>query len=319
MLGYGIEADRIDMMTTFLEPAWKGLGSKLDPDLDAFCRRVVRERIEVWDMAGADHVLGGGGRAWKTVFYNEVLRYIPAGDTHSLLVSRPEGVVHLTTHSFHRNVEAGQNLPLLRVLLPAFKAGLDTIDRLAGHRATLDAVSEPLAAFDVDGREVHRNAALSRVLDLDPEAAHIRLKLDELAARVRLLGFPLRTESSRTAPVTAEVRTARGRYMLRAVLLGPGTFGSDGAFLVTVEAVDEAPILPAAAEVRARHGLTRREAEIALLVAQGLSNEQISDRLFVSRHTGRHHVEALMDKLGLQGRGRASVALHLLRAEPTPS
>jgi ATP/maltotriose-dependent transcriptional regulator MalT len=34
-------------------------------------------------------------------------------------------------------------------------------------------------------------------------------------------------------------------------------------------------------------------ATVAFLVAQGRSNDEITDRLFVSKHTVRHHIEAL--------------------------
>ena len=52
--------------------------------------------------------------------------------------------------------------------------------------------------------------------------------------------------------------------------------------------------------------LTRREREVALLVARGLSNRQIASELSVSRSTANNHVARILRKLGL--RSRAQIA-----------
>jgi DNA-binding NarL/FixJ family response regulator len=51
--------------------------------------------------------------------------------------------------------------------------------------------------------------------------------------------------------------------------------------------------------------LTRRELEVLRLVAQGLRNAQIGDRLVVSEKTVDHHVPAILRKLGVRTRGEA--------------
>lgn len=48
--------------------------------------------------------------------------------------------------------------------------------------------------------------------------------------------------------------------------------------------------------------LTPREAEVLELLAEGLSNEEIADRLVISRHTVARHRENLMRKLRLHNR-----------------
>jgi DNA-binding CsgD family transcriptional regulator len=52
------------------------------------------------------------------------------------------------------------------------------------------------------------------------------------------------------------------------------------------------------AEARERFGLTAREIEVARLVAEGLTNQELADRLGVSFFTARNHVERLLPKLG---------------------
>ena len=53
--------------------------------------------------------------------------------------------------------------------------------------------------------------------------------------------------------------------------------------------------------------LTAREAEILVLVGQGLSNKEIARRLGISVHTVKFHLEALFEKLGATSRAEAVV------------
>src|SRR3989454_12851841 len=50
--------------------------------------------------------------------------------------------------------------------------------------------------------------------------------------------------------------------------------------------------------------LTRREREIAELVAQGQSNREIADKLFISERTAEGHVEQIRNKLGFRSRSQ---------------
>jgi DNA-binding CsgD family transcriptional regulator len=54
--------------------------------------------------------------------------------------------------------------------------------------------------------------------------------------------------------------------------------------------------------------LTPREVEVLALVAQGLRNRQIAERLFLSPKTVGHHVGAILRKLDVQTRGEAGAA-----------
>ena len=53
-------------------------------------------------------------------------------------------------------------------------------------------------------------------------------------------------------------------------------------------------------------GLTAREMEVLALVAQGLRNAEIADRLVLAAKTVDHHVSAILRKLDVRTRGRAS-------------
>ncbi|MFD3499525.1 ATP-binding protein [Streptomyces sp. NPDC058678] len=50
--------------------------------------------------------------------------------------------------------------------------------------------------------------------------------------------------------------------------------------------------------------LTRRETQVAELVAEGLANQQIADRLVIARRTAEGHVERILSKLGFNNRSQ---------------
>ena len=52
--------------------------------------------------------------------------------------------------------------------------------------------------------------------------------------------------------------------------------------------------------------LTQRELEVLELLAAGLRNGDIAERLFVAVKTVDHHVASILRKLGARGRGEAA-------------
>jgi len=65
-------------------------------------------------------------------------------------------------------------------------------------------------------------------------------------------------------------------------------------------------------------GLTPREVEVLGLVARGLTNRQIAERLVISRKTASNHVEHIYAKIGIRSRAAAGLfaAQHGLLPEP---
>ena len=51
--------------------------------------------------------------------------------------------------------------------------------------------------------------------------------------------------------------------------------------------------------------LSERELEVLKLMAEGLSNQQIADRLIISLSTTKNHVHNIIEKLNVQGRTQA--------------
>ncbi len=76
--------------------------------------------------------------------------------------------------------------------------------------------------------------------------------------------------------------------------------------LKLIQEINRPPKLPSTHE-----SLTEREIEVLILVAQGLTNQEIADILHISERTVRNHVGNILAKLHLANRTQA--ALHALR------
>ena len=76
---------------------------------------------------------------------------------------------------------------------------------------------------------------------------------------------------------------------------------------------------PAGARATTRQhpaGLTRREDEVLTLLCEGLTNDEIAQRLVVSTRTVDHHVSAVLAKLGVSSRGAAAAQARSLGLVP---
>jgi pimeloyl-ACP methyl ester carboxylesterase/DNA-binding CsgD family transcriptional regulator len=91
----------------------------------------------------------------------------------------------------------------------------------------------------------------------------------------------------------------------------PGTWSMFAAG--PVEAPPE-PV-PAAPEI----ALSHRESEVAQLLARGLSNREIAERLFISERTVDNHVSHILAKLGFDSRVQVATWVAAGRAQGAPS
>jgi DNA-binding CsgD family transcriptional regulator len=217
-------------------------------------------------------------------------------------------LVHHDSRTGRRFGERG--LLLMQLLLPAFRAGTANYLALAGAHGRLaemlDRLPTVLLVYDRRGRLLHANAASSRVMTgLGGEA--LRQEADALARR--LLSTPTGATGNVMAPAV-DVGVAQDRFRLTASFIGDTELGGGAALFMTVER--RAPSGPDPDVLRQRHRLTAKEAEVALLLAtEGASNRELAERLHISPHTARHHVEQVLLKLDVKN--RAAVGPKLAR------
>jgi DNA-binding CsgD family transcriptional regulator len=96
----------------------------------------------------------------------------------------------------------------------------------------------------------------------------------------------------RTEPLS-ELRSCIERVALGQIWLGQ----TEGEYLL--EAIQSTPSCDGLGELAS---ITRREAEVAELAAQGLSNKQIAHQLALSEHTVKNHLFHIFEKLHVSNR-----------------
>ncbi|WP_217592916.1 response regulator transcription factor [Cohnella sp. GbtcB17] len=67
---------------------------------------------------------------------------------------------------------------------------------------------------------------------------------------------------------------------------------------------------PAQVEAQPHEELTDREMEVLQLIAQGKSNQEIADELFIGIKTVKYHLTNMFSKLGVEDRTQAAIYAH---------
>ena len=271
------------------------------------------------DIAHEDELLPRAALE-TSAFYHEFLRPNRIFDivTAGVDFGGPQPArLHLSSRRRRSAAEIASQRQLLESVLPAFRAGLVLWRQLGQRRAQLaamlDALGDAVLLYDPSGALVHANPAAARLLD-GPDAGRLRSEAQSAAWAVSAVARRAERGPAGTKPTvttagsaTRSVRTGGRVLQLRAALAPAWVLGREPGVLVTVDVAT--PRAPDAAELRARYGLTARELEVARLVAEGLSNNAIAERLGVSFFTARNHVERLLAKLGADSRARAGAIL----------
>jgi DNA-binding NarL/FixJ family response regulator len=185
------------------------------------------------------------------------------------------------------------------------------------HPAMVEAVAEVLTEHGVQvvGRVRDGEHALSALKELGPDVAVVDVRMP------RVSGIELARQAGRAAPGTSIILyTAYGDRALITEAIDAGVRGfvlKEAPLSDLVRAVELVasggtyvdPVLAgvlATAEVTGKvPALTQREREVLRLLADGLSNEEIGKRLFISPETVRTHVRKAMKKLDADTRTQA--------------
>jgi DNA-binding CsgD family transcriptional regulator len=212
---------------------------------------------------------------------------------------------------FHRPVRAAPFSPgdtaRLRRLIPPLQAVLSNLAHTEAERLTgrvLDELVEcgagtGLMVLDQDLRLRHANRRMLAELGAESDRSG-GLGADGFGAlRKRLLDSP--------PPAGTSVRTVLelggGGTRPRRLEIEIRTFRNGDGGIYYMLAAPEAGS-PAGEPLGARHGLTRRETEVAELVCEGRTSPQIARQLGISRRTVENHLRAVYDKIGINSRAQ---------------
>jgi DNA-binding CsgD family transcriptional regulator len=224
----------------------------------------------------------------------QALATVPAREQGvvTLLVPTPDGDVHVTSMTPALPGEKGlvlvgsrradfpteRELYLLRVAVGQAAISIHTARRLAGERAARIAAEDALRL---------RNVFLATLAqDLRDVATPLAL-LSDCATQMQAL---------------ATASDQPNREPLLASMNAGFTEGADGASSSRSATRPEACV--PLTEPPAR--LSRREAEVLGLLAQGLSNKEIAGILWLSERTVERHITSLYRKIGVERRSEAT-------------
>jgi DNA-binding CsgD family transcriptional regulator len=205
-------------------------------------------------------------------------------------------------------------LAMMRLAAPAFEAGVATLIAAGTWRSSLAGALDSLitAAWVFAGRGekvIHRNATAAYLLNEDPEASIVESAVAALARSLAESADRTKSTNGNEWSVDAKttVRTKSASYVLRGSYVAAARLGPSRTILVVARRTSRRPLDQAA--LRERHALTQRELQVAELVVDGFGVAEISQRLGISLHTARRHLEQLYKKLGVHSRGEAQRVL----------
>jgi len=173
--------------------------------------------------------------------------------------------------------------------------------------STLNALGVSVLVFDESIRLQHVTDAGSVLLARDGEAAVITDACARLARSTRLGAARDALTTAASDQSNADLRTSTTRYRLRACIQHSSPSEATKYVLVALERLTSVPV--SEEQLRLRFALTAAEARVTLLLADGLSNQEIALRLAISQSTARRHTERVFDKMGVKARSRVGAML----------
>ena len=204
-------------------------------------------------------------------------------------------------------------------------------------RMGLKAILEAEDDIEVVGEASSAREAISAVPYLSPSVVLMDIRMEGMngieACRLIKSASPrvnvvMLTSFSEEEAVMSSIMAGASGYLLknlgRADLLKSIRAVAQGQNLldpaVTSKVMERLRQLTAKEQDRALNVISVREKEVLALIAQGLTNKEIAEKLFISENTARNHVSRILDKLGLARRSEAAAfaAQHgLLDSDPT--
>jgi DNA-binding CsgD family transcriptional regulator len=148
--------------------------------------------------------------------------------------------------------------------------------------------------------------ARARVLIAEGEGPAAGPHLQAALAVFARLEMPLEAGRTHLLLATAAAHEDEAIAEARAALAAFEELGAAADADAAASLLRSLGVRSARAGERGPNALTRRETEVLALLAEGLSNREIAERLFLTRKTVEHHVARVLSKLGLRSRAEAA-------------
>ena len=272
-------------------------------------------------MAAVAHGMAGDRAAAKrsiaaaqaiaTDLYPPKILLLQAQALNALLEGDLDTVRSATSEAVRASREAGDLYSLDQLLL--------NLGLVALMRGDLEGAKPPLTEALRIARQIDDRLAQYCLLDaLGCHAAgsgQTRLAAQLLGAAETVQAGIGGSVVPHVAPLVAQAkesaRAALGSPSFQAELEAGRRLGRDAAIGLALG--EPAQVTATAAADPWASPLRKREAEVAHLVAEGLSNKQIGARLFISEHTVDSHIRSILNKLGVNS--RAQIAAWIASAD----
>ena len=295
-----------DVMSLYFERYYEGR--------EASFRRAFLERANAPDGVVS---MSADGELRKSAYYNEILKKLEA---HHVLygIVREQGSA-LGQLSLYRPQDAP-------AFTPRERADLASVMRYVAHGIAGDEsrAREPSAesfSFEdsddeamlvTDRNGVIRHASekgrrlllLATTSEINPSS--LKASVNERATQaLRALTGRLDAvaRGEEAAPPVMVLDTKWGRHIMRAYWLDDDYKAADA--LIGVRIQRQEPMILRFVQAMGRLPLSPQQREIALMIAQGKSNQEIADNLGVSGNTVAYHIKQLFQKLDVHDRAGA--------------
>ena len=204
-------------------------------------------------------------------------------------------------------------------LMPPLKSLARWIDRVntlqescSIMEGSLDSEKRPKMAFDIDGKVLCASRDAEKMVGCRDRGRFRIAK--ELLAAVRKFGNLAKGQNGEAPPPAVTLFGENARPIQVTLRLAKTRSGKPFVF-AEIERPDSLPLASQLAETARRFGLTAAESQVLGLLARGLSDREIAQRLFVSRDTIHTHLGHLFGKLDVRSRLQAALLAYGLPLE----